>query len=148
MRLWQARAIFVFFFFREFVAIFVLMFMSLSIDWSNHIWKSTCQSNDLYLWAHTILDCLHSSSWAWTCHFWWMWKAMTLYSASVLDLATTFCFLLFQDTRFPPTSTQYLEVNHLSIGELCPISIWVANYPSMSFIFINETFSWSTFDVF
>jgi hypothetical protein len=30
----------------------------------------------------------------------------TLYSASVVDLDTTVCFLLLHETRFPPTNTQ------------------------------------------
>jgi len=42
----------------------------------------------------------------------------TLYYASTLDLATTFCFLIFQDIRFPPRSTQYPDVDRLSMGEL------------------------------
>ena len=42
---------------------------------------------------------------------------IALYSASALDLATTFCFLLFHETRFPPTDTQYPEVERLSMGD-------------------------------
>ena len=44
-------------------------------------------------------------------------KAIARYSASALDLATTSCFLLFQDIRLPQIKTQYLEVEHLSVGE-------------------------------
>lgn len=44
-------------------------------------------------------------------------KAIARYSTSLLDLATTFCFLLFQDMMFPPTITQYPEVGRLSLGE-------------------------------
>ncbi|BAU03137.1 hypothetical protein VIGAN_UM017800, partial [Vigna angularis var. angularis] len=43
--------------------------------------------------------------------------AIALYSASALDLATTLCFLLFQDIRLPPIETQYPEVDLLSEGE-------------------------------
>ena len=39
------------------------------------------------------------------------------YSASALDLATTFCFLLFHDIKLPPIKTQYPEVERLSEGE-------------------------------
>ena len=35
-------------------------------------------------------------------------------SASALDKATTFCFLLFQVTRFPPTKVKYPDVDFLS----------------------------------
>ena len=44
-------------------------------------------------------------------------KAMALYSASALDLATTCCFLLFQDIKLPPIETQYPEVDLLSDGD-------------------------------
>ncbi|KAJ9683175.1 hypothetical protein PVL29_002267 [Vitis rotundifolia] len=44
-------------------------------------------------------------------------KAIARYSASALDLATTSCFLLFQDIRLPPIKTQYPEVERLSVGE-------------------------------
>ena len=44
-------------------------------------------------------------------------KAMALYSALALDLATTFCFLLFQETKFPPINTQYPDVDRLSLGK-------------------------------
>ena len=37
-----------------------------------------------------------------------------LNSASALDRATTFCFLLFQVTKFPPTKVKYPEVDFLS----------------------------------
>lgn len=63
-----------------------------------------------------------------------------LYSSLALDLASAFCFLLFQDIKFPPTNTRYSKVDHLPMGEI--------NYFSMSSIFINETFAWSTFDAF
>ena len=42
-------------------------------------------------------------------------KVMALYSA--LDLATTCCFLLFQDIKLPPIETQYPEVDLLSDGD-------------------------------
>ena len=42
---------------------------------------------------------------------------MALYSALALDLATTSCFLLFQDIKLPPIETQYLEVDLLSDGD-------------------------------
>ena len=41
-------------------------------------------------------------------------KAITRYSASALDLTTTFCFLLFQDIKLPPIKTQYPKVERLS----------------------------------
>jgi len=34
---------------------------------------------------------------------------------SALDKATTFCFLLFQVTKFPPTKIKYPEVDFLSV---------------------------------
>ena len=37
-------------------------------------------------------------------------EAIALYSVSVLDLATTLCFLLFQEIKLPPIETQYPEV--------------------------------------
>ena len=42
--------------------------------------------------------------------------AIALYSALVLDLATT-DYLLFQDIILPPKRTQYPEAEHLSEGE-------------------------------
>ena len=45
-------------------------------------------------------------------------KAMARYSASALDLATTSCFLLFQDIKLPLMNTQYPDVERLSVGEL------------------------------
>jgi len=44
-------------------------------------------------------------------------NATTLYSTSVLNLATTLCSLLFHDIKLPPTSTQYAEVDRPSLGE-------------------------------
>jgi len=44
-------------------------------------------------------------------------EAMTLYSASALDLATTLCFLLFQEIKLPPMETQYPDVDPLSEGD-------------------------------
>ncbi|KAJ0575723.1 hypothetical protein HanIR_Chr05g0216071 [Helianthus annuus] len=37
--------------------------------------------------------------------------AIPLNSASALDRATTFCFLLLQVTRFPPTRVKYPDVD-------------------------------------
>ena len=45
-------------------------------------------------------------------------KAIARYSALTLDLATTSCFLLFQDIKLPPIKTQYPAVERLSEGEL------------------------------
>ena len=45
-------------------------------------------------------------------------KTIARYLASTLDVATTSCFLLFQDIKLPPMNTQYLDVEHLSVGEL------------------------------
>ena len=44
-------------------------------------------------------------------------RAIARYSASTLDLATTSCFLLFQDIRLPHIKPQYPEVERLSVGE-------------------------------
>ncbi|MFS8003770.1 hypothetical protein Hanom_Chr13g01217831 [Helianthus anomalus] len=44
-------------------------------------------------------------------------SAIALYSDSALDLDTVCCFLLFQDTRFPPTKTQYPVVDRREIGQ-------------------------------
>ncbi|KAJ0826795.1 hypothetical protein HanRHA438_Chr17g0818341 [Helianthus annuus] len=38
-------------------------------------------------------------------------RAMPRNSASALDKATTFCFLLFHVTKFPPTKVKYPEVD-------------------------------------
>ncbi|PNY08645.1 E3 ubiquitin-protein ligase bre1-like protein 2-like protein [Trifolium pratense] len=43
--------------------------------------------------------------------------ATARYSASALNLATMFCFLLRHEIRFPPMRTQYPEVDLLSAGE-------------------------------
>ena len=45
-------------------------------------------------------------------------KVVARCSTSTLDLATTSCFLLFQDIKLPPINTQYLEVKRISMGEL------------------------------
>ena len=44
-------------------------------------------------------------------------KAIAQYSASALELATTSCFLLFQDIKLPPMNTQYPDVERLFVGE-------------------------------
>ncbi|PRQ21801.1 hypothetical protein RchiOBHm_Chr7g0243261 [Rosa chinensis] len=44
--------------------------------------------------------------------------AIPLYSASALDLATTFCFLLLHVTRLPSTNVKYTEVDLLSVIHL------------------------------
>jgi len=44
-------------------------------------------------------------------------KAIALYYASTLDLATTLCFLLFQEIKLPPMETQYPNVDLLSEGD-------------------------------
>jgi len=41
-------------------------------------------------------------------------EAITLYYVSALDLATTLCFLLFQEIKLSPMETQYPEVDLLS----------------------------------
>jgi len=41
-------------------------------------------------------------------------EAITLYSASALDLATTCCFLLFQEIKLSPKRTQDAKVYLLS----------------------------------
>ena len=52
-------------------------------------------------------------------------KAITWYSVSALDLATTYCFLLFQDIKLSPMNTQYPDIKRLSMGELTPVCITV-----------------------
>ncbi|MFS7910744.1 hypothetical protein Hanom_Chr02g00109791 [Helianthus anomalus] len=42
-------------------------------------------------------------------------RAIPLNSASALERATTFCFLLLQVTRFPPTKVKYPEVDLRSL---------------------------------
>ena len=44
-------------------------------------------------------------------------KTIARYSALAIDLATTSCFLLFQDIKLPPINIQYPDIEHLSIGE-------------------------------
>jgi len=44
-------------------------------------------------------------------------EAITLYFATELNLATTFCFLLFQEIKLSPIKTQYPEVELLSDGD-------------------------------
>ena len=44
-------------------------------------------------------------------------KVIARYPASVLDLATTSCFLLFRDIKLPSMNTQYQDVERLSVGE-------------------------------
>ena len=44
-------------------------------------------------------------------------KVIARYLASALDLATTSCFLLFQDIKLPQMNTQYPDVERLSVGE-------------------------------
>ena len=44
-------------------------------------------------------------------------KVIAQYLASALDLATTSCFLLFQDIKLPPMNTQYPNVERLLVGE-------------------------------
>lgn len=57
-------------------------------------------------------------------------EAMALYYASALEWAITFCFLLFQVTKFPPINVQYPVVNQQSVrlpaqsASVYPI-IWV-----------------------
>ena len=41
-------------------------------------------------------------------------EAIVLYSGSVLDIATTLCFFLFQEIKLPPMETQYPDVDFLS----------------------------------
>ena len=44
-------------------------------------------------------------------------KDIASYLVLALDLATTSCFLLFQDIKLPPMNTQYPDVGRLSVGE-------------------------------
>ena len=55
-------------------------------------------------------------------------KAIARYLASALDLATTSCFLLFQEIRLPPIKTQYPEVERLSVGD--PANLHLSNQQS------------------
>ena len=43
-------------------------------------------------------------------------KVIARYLASTLDLTNTSCFLLFQDNKLLLMNTQYLDVEHLSMG--------------------------------
>ena len=45
-------------------------------------------------------------------------KVIARYSTLALDLATTSCFLLFQDIKLSPMNRQYPNVECLSVGEL------------------------------
>ena len=45
-------------------------------------------------------------------------EIVALYSAFALDLATTLCFLLFQEIKLPPMETQYPDVDLLSEADL------------------------------
>jgi len=45
-------------------------------------------------------------------------RAIDRYSVFALVHEITLCFFLFQDTRFPSSNTQYLVIEHLSIGQL------------------------------
>jgi len=49
-------------------------------------------------------------------------EAITLYPASALDLATTCCFLLFQEIKLSLIRTQYPEVDLLSNGDLAQLA--------------------------
>ena len=73
-------------------------------------------------------------------------RAIARYSASALDLATTSCFLLFQDIRLPPIKTQYPEVERLSVGEPAQ-SACVTNNPSMTSVLVQHTLAWCAFDI-
>ena len=44
-------------------------------------------------------------------------KVIARYSVLALDLATTSCFLLFQDMKLPPMNIQYPNVERLYVGE-------------------------------
>ena len=57
-------------------------------------------------------------------------RAIALYSAFAIDQAKTLCFLLFQETIFPPKDTPYPVVDRLSMGWLAQSAsqypqIWV-----------------------
>src|SRR5436190_23406457 len=54
--------------------------------------------------------------------------AMAMYSASAVDRATTSCFLLRQDTEFPPTNMQYPDVDLLLSTQLVQSA---SQYPSI-----------------
>ena len=45
-------------------------------------------------------------------------KVIVRYSVSALDLATTSCFVLFEDIKLPSMNTQYHDVERLFMGEL------------------------------
>jgi hypothetical protein len=57
-------------------------------------------------------------------------NAVAIYSTSTLNLATAFCFLLFKDIKLPPVSTQYLEMDCLSMGRICVTTTWVCPFSS------------------
>ncbi|KAF3673356.1 hypothetical protein FXO38_05655 [Capsicum annuum] len=61
--------------------------------------------------------------------------AIARYSASALDRPTTRCFSLFQDTKLPPTKTQYLDVERLSEGDpaqLASVYSMICSWPRSS----------------
>ncbi|KAF3644491.1 Phospholipid-transporting ATPase 2 [Capsicum annuum] len=61
-------------------------------------------------------------------------EAIARYSASALDRATTLYFLFFQDTKLPPTKTQYPDVERLSEGDPAPIGICISNDMLMALV--------------
>ena len=64
-------------------------------------------------------------------------RAIARYSASVLDLTTTSCFLLFQDIRLPLIKTQYPEVERLSVGE--PAQFASTNNLGVTYVLVQHT---------
>jgi len=108
-----------------------LVLMSLDTICSQMKWQSI--SMCLVLSWKTGLELIWSASWLshisviWmtspNCNSWNNFLSQTssqvaediaLYSASVLDLATTLCFLPFQEIKLPLIETQYPEVDLLS----------------------------------
>ena len=54
---------------------------------------------------------------------------MALYSASAVDLATTDCFLVFQEMGESPSNTQYPEVDLRVVGQLAQsLSQYAVNF--------------------
>ena len=74
-------------------------------------------------------------------------KVIARYSASALDLATTSCFLLFQDIKLPLMNTQYPDVESLYVGEPTPVCITIANNLSLTPVLIQHPLTLCFFDI-
>jgi len=75
------------------------------------VWRATWLSHISVIWV-TFPNCNSLSNWLSRTSL-QVTEAISLYSASALDLATTFCFFLFQEIKLPSMETQYAEVDIL-----------------------------------